>query len=109
MALLVVISFYFELLQDYDLLSLLLGFVVCIILQFSFLSYQFQDEMKKFKMDEVGIRTPPPTQSSGRSNCCSATSTSSTSIARTPSSTTATSPTTLTDCSLTKTRQSTRT
>lgn len=109
MALLLLISFYFDLLQDYDLLSLLLGFVVCIILQFSFLSYHFQEEMKKFRMDEVGIRTTVSTQSSGRSNFSSVTSTSSTSIARTVSSTTATSRTTLTGYFRTKTRRFTRT
>jgi hypothetical protein len=33
-----------------------LGFVICIILQFSFLSYYFREEMKKYKIDEIGVR-----------------------------------------------------
>jgi len=42
MAFFLLTAFYFDILQDYDVLSLLLGFVVCIIIQFSFLSYYFQ-------------------------------------------------------------------
>lgn len=54
---LLIICFYFDLLEDYDALSLVLGFVVCLTLQFFFLSYYFRNEMKKYKIDEIGVRT----------------------------------------------------
>ena len=54
-SLLVLICFYFELTDDNDVLSMVLGFMVCIILQFTFFSYTFKDEMKKLKTDEIGV------------------------------------------------------
>ena len=48
--------FYFDLLSNYDLVSLLLGFITCLVLQFSFLSYYFQKEMQQYGIDEIGVR-----------------------------------------------------
>ena len=39
---------------------MVLGFMVCIILQFTLLSYFFKEEMKKLKMDEIGVSTKVP-------------------------------------------------
>ncbi len=46
---------YFDLFEDYDLVSMIFGFLVCIILQFTLLSYYFQEDMQKMKMDEIGV------------------------------------------------------
>lgn len=107
-AFLLLVSFYLDLLSDYDALSLVLGFVVCIILQFSFLSYYFRREMKKYKIDEIGVRTATLMQSSGKSSSSSENSTPNTSTARTKSSTTDTRPTNTTASSTKTTSRSTR-
>lgn len=54
-ALLLLMCFYFDLLDDYDLVSMILGFSVCIILQFTLLSYYFSEEMEALQMDEIGV------------------------------------------------------
>lgn len=54
-SLILAMCFYFDLFEDYDLVSMIFGFLVCIILQFTLLSYYFQEDMQKMKMDEIGV------------------------------------------------------
>lgn len=70
-SLLLLMSFYFDLLEDYDLVSMVLGFLVCIILQFTLLSYFLAEDMEALQMDEFGVSTVLPMQSRIRLKLCS--------------------------------------
>jgi hypothetical protein len=69
-SLLLLMCFYFDLLEDYDLISMILGFLLCIIVQFSLLSYYFREEMRKWKLDEIGVSKLSYIQLVGRSKIC---------------------------------------
>ena len=49
------VVFYLDLLNNYDMVSLVLGIVVCLIVQFSLLSYYFRKEMEHYGIDEIGV------------------------------------------------------
>jgi hypothetical protein len=52
----VIVCFYFNLLENYHFLSLVLGFSACIVFQLKLLQYIFKKEMYKMQIDEFGAR-----------------------------------------------------
>lgn len=50
------ISFYFDLLSNYNFLSLILGCIACVVFQAKALQYLFRKEMYKMQIDEYEAR-----------------------------------------------------
>jgi hypothetical protein len=69
-SLLLLMCFYFDLLEDYDLVSMILGFLVCVILQFTLLSYYLAEDMEALQMDEFGVSKQTSTQFKTKSRTC---------------------------------------
>lgn len=56
LAFMMIISFYFDLLSNYNFLSLLLGCIACVVFQVKVLQFIFKKEMYKMQIDEYGAR-----------------------------------------------------